>query len=76
VLKLFDNGQSPVPLEELQSSQQMQAGLAKGSSRASFCSGVCDRGRNPDMLERGTVDLYISKPISRWELLLSNTAGP
>ena len=29
----------------------------------------------PDTLERGIVDLYLSKPIARWQLLLGRTLG-
>ncbi|MCC6397906.1 MAG: ABC transporter permease subunit [Bacteroidetes bacterium] len=78
VLKLFGQQVSPpVPLEELAKAvQQMQAGLAGGLFTGIILFGVfATAGVIPDMLERGTVDLYISKPISRWELLLGKYCG-
>ncbi len=78
VLMLFGQQISPpVPPEELaQAVRQMQAGLAGGLFTGIILFGVfATAGVIPDMLERGTVDLYLSKPISRWELLLGKYCG-
>ena len=47
-----------------------------GCSSASSLFGVlATAGAIPDMLERGTVDLYLSKPLPRWQLLLGKYLG-
>jgi ABC-type transport system involved in multi-copper enzyme maturation permease subunit len=77
-LMLFGQQASPpVPLEELSKViRQMQAGLAGGLFTGIMLFGVfATAGVIPDTLERGTVDLYLSKPITRWQLLLGKYAG-
>lgn len=77
-LMLFGQQASPpVPAADLaRVVQQMQAGLAGGLFTGIILFGVfATAGVIPDMLERGTVDLYLSKPISRWQLLLGKYAG-
>ncbi len=77
-LMLFGQQVSPpVPAEELAKVvRQMQAGLAGGLFTGIILFGVfATAGVIPDMLERGTVDLYLSKPITRWQLLLGKYAG-
>ena len=54
----------------------MQAGFANALYAGLVLFGVfATAGVIPDMLEKGTVDLYLSKPISRWELLLGKYFG-
>lgn len=56
--------------------RQMQAGLAGGLFTGVMLFGVfATAGIIPDMLEKGTVDLYLSKPIARWELFLGKYLG-
>ncbi len=77
-LMLFGQQASPpVPLDEiLRVVQQMQAGLAGGLFTGITLFGIfAVAGVIPDMLERGTVDLYLSKPIARWQLLLGKYLG-
>lgn len=55
---------------------QMQAGLAGGMFTGLVLFGVfATAGIIPDALEKGTVDLYLSKPIARWELLWGKYLG-
>jgi ABC-type transport system involved in multi-copper enzyme maturation permease subunit len=78
-LMLFGQPASPVPVpfdELVKFIRQMQAGLAGGLFTGIMLFGVfATAGIVPDMLERGTVDLYLSKPIARWELLLGKYLG-
>jgi len=77
-LMLFGQQASPpVPVEDLaRVVQQMQAGLAGGLFTGIILFGVfATASVVPDMLERGTVDLYLSKPIPRWQLLFGKYAG-
>ncbi len=54
----------------------MQAGLAKGLFLGIMLFGVfATASVIPDALEKGTVDLYLSKPLARWELLLGKYVG-
>lgn len=78
VLKLFGQQASPpVPIEDIvRAVRQMQAGLAGGLFTGIALFGVfAVAGVIPDTLERGTVDLYLSKPLSRWQLLLGKYLG-
>ena len=67
----------PIPQEALvHSVRAMQAGLAGGLFTGIMLFGVfATAGLVPDMLEKGTVDLYLSKPVARWELLLGKYLG-
>ena len=54
----------------------LQAGLAGGLFTGIILFGIfATAGVIPDALEKGTVDLYLSKPIARWELLLGKYLG-
>ncbi|MDH3252430.1 MAG: ABC transporter permease, partial [Ignavibacteria bacterium] len=54
----------------------MQAGLAGGLFVGIILFGIfATAGIIPDMMEKGTIDLYLSKPIARWELLLGKYLG-
>lgn len=74
---LFGNPTPPV-------AQGALAGFA-GKLEAAFAGGLffgvvvfgvfATAGVIPDALEKGTVDLYLSKPIARWELLLGKYLG-
>jgi ABC-type transport system involved in multi-copper enzyme maturation permease subunit len=79
VLKVFGNPASPmaVPLEQFEPLVfGMQMSLAKGLFFGMMLFGVfATAGIIPDSLEKGTVDLYLSKPIARWELLLGKFLG-
>jgi ABC-type transport system involved in multi-copper enzyme maturation permease subunit len=78
VLKVFGNPVSPpTQLEELAPLVNgIQAGLAKGLFAGIMLFGVfATAGIVPDSLEKGTVDLYLSKPLARWELLLGKYLG-
>lgn len=55
---------------------QMLAGFAKGMFAGVVLFGTfATAGIVPDILEKGTVDLYLSKPLARWELLLGKYLG-
>ena len=55
---------------------KMEAGLTGGLFLGVVLFGVfATAGLIPDALEKGTVDLYLSKPIHRWELLLGKYTG-
>ena len=78
VLRVFGNPVSPpTQLEELAPLVNgMQAGLAKGLFAGIMLFGVfATASIVPDSLEKGTVDLYLSKPVARWELLLGKYLG-
>ena len=54
----------------------MQSGVAGGLFVGVVLFGVfATAGLIPDALEKGTVDLYLSKPVARWELLLGKYLG-
>jgi ABC-type transport system involved in multi-copper enzyme maturation permease subunit len=55
---------------------KMQSGFSGGLFLGVVLFGVlATAGAVPDMLERGTVDLYLSKPLARWQLLLGKYLG-
>lgn len=78
VLMFFGHPTSP-PLEKDQVEQAvatMQAGLAGGLMGGVFLFGIfATAGIIPEALEKGIVDLYLSKPIARWELLAGKALG-
>jgi ABC-type transport system involved in multi-copper enzyme maturation permease subunit len=54
----------------------MEAGFAAGLFAGVVLFGMfATAGVLPESLERGTVDLYLSKPIARWELLAGKYLG-
>lgn len=54
----------------------MQANLARGLFVGIMLFGVfATAGLVPDSLEKGIVDLYLSKPLARWELLAGRSLG-
>jgi len=64
----------PERLFEIVSS--VQASLARGLMLGvSILGVVATASAMPETMERGTVDLYLSKPIYRWELLLGRYLG-
>ena len=67
----------PMPSGELETLvTRMQASLADGLLFGIVLFGViATAGIIPSALERGTIDLYLSKPIARWELLLGKSLG-
>ncbi len=78
VLQMFGQQVSPVLPEEqvITAIRGMQAGLAGGLFTGIILFGIfATAGVIPDALEKGTVDLYLSKPIARWELLLGKYLG-
>jgi ABC-type transport system involved in multi-copper enzyme maturation permease subunit len=77
-LLVFGNPVSPpVPLAEISRIiGQMQTGLAGGLFSGVILFGViATAGLVPDVLEKGTADIYLSKPIARWQLLLGRYLG-
>jgi ABC-type transport system involved in multi-copper enzyme maturation permease subunit len=55
---------------------QMLAGFAKGMFAGVVLFGIfATAGIVPEVLEKGTVDLYLSKPLARWELLIGKYLG-
>lgn len=78
VVMFFGHATSP-PLEKTQVEQAvaaMQAGLAGGLMGGVFLFGIfATAGILPEALEKGIVDLYLSKPIARWELLAGKYFG-
>lgn len=78
ILSMFGQQASPVlPADQIATFvRQMQAGLAGGLFTGIMLFGVfATAGIIPEMLERGTVDLYLSKPVGRAELLLGKYSG-
>jgi ABC-type transport system involved in multi-copper enzyme maturation permease subunit len=79
VLKVFGNPTSPAPVPRDQFEPLvfgMQMGLAKGLFFGIMLFGVfATASIIPDSLEKGTVDLYLSKPLARWELLFGKFLG-
>jgi ABC-type transport system involved in multi-copper enzyme maturation permease subunit len=78
VLMFFGNPTSP-PLDQASLEQAvaaLEAGLAGGLMLGVFLFGLfATAGIIPEALEKGIVDLYLSKPIARWELLLGKSMG-
>jgi ABC-type transport system involved in multi-copper enzyme maturation permease subunit len=55
---------------------QMESSLANGLFVGVVLFGMfATAGVLPDALDKGTVDLYLSKPIARWELVLGKFLG-
>lgn len=78
VLKIFGNpvGEQVAESDFATLVHGMQAGLAKGLFFGIMLFGVFSTAAIiPESLERGTVDLYLSKPLARWELLLGKYLG-
>ena len=78
ILKAFGNPVGPpTPVEEIETLVfGMQTGLAKGLFFGIMLFGVfATASIIPDSLEKGTVDLYLSKPLARWELLFGKYLG-
>ena len=77
-LMLFGNASTP-PLDQAQLQHAvaaMEAGLAGGLMLGVFLFGLfATAGIIPEALEKGIVDLYLSKPIARWELLAGKSLG-
>jgi ABC-type transport system involved in multi-copper enzyme maturation permease subunit len=54
----------------------LEGSLASGLFTGIILFGIfATAGIIPDALDKGTVDLYLSKPLSRWELLLGKYLG-
>lgn len=78
VVRFFGNDVSPPLTGEMLDRfvAQMQSGFSGGLFLGVVLFGVlATAGAVPDMLERGTVDLYLSKPLARWQLLLGKSFG-
>ncbi len=77
-LMVFGNplGQ-PVPADAIASLvAQIQTTLAGGLMTGVFVFGIiATASLIPDALEKGTVDMYLSRPMWRWELLLGKHLG-
>ena len=77
-LLLFGNAFSqPVPPDAIASLvAQIQTSLAGGLMTGVFLFGIiATASLIPDALEKGTVDMYLSRPMWRWELLLGKHLG-
>jgi len=77
-LSIFGNAVTPAVAPEQLTDivTQMQATLAGGLFAGIALFGVLATSTAiPDMLERGVADMYLSKPLRRWELLLGRCAG-
>ena len=75
---LFGNPVSPeLPPEQMKEIVvQVQAALANGLFAGLVIFGIfATAGLIPDMLEKGTAELFLSKPIPRWQLLLGKYSG-
>ncbi len=78
VLTVFGNPAGPPVSEENLRAlvETWQAAMANGLFSGIVLFGVfATSGIIPETLEKGTVDLYLSKPIARWELLLGKYLG-
>jgi ABC-type transport system involved in multi-copper enzyme maturation permease subunit len=77
-LMMFGTPVSPaLPLDKVtEFVQTVQVGMAKGMFAGVILFGIfATAGIIPDTLQKGTIDLYLSKPIARWELLLGKYFG-
>lgn len=77
-LSLFGNPVTPpvAPEQLAELVTGLQAGLAGGLFAGIALFGVlATSSAVPDMLEKGVADVYLSKPLRRWELLLGRCAG-
>ncbi len=77
-LLVFGNPASaPVPADQFAGLVRLsQAGLAGGLFVGIILFGVfATAGVIPDTLDKGTVELFLSKPMARWELLLGRYLG-
>jgi ABC-type transport system involved in multi-copper enzyme maturation permease subunit len=77
-LTIFGNPAGPpVSAENIRDFvEKLQAGLPGGLFSGIVLFGIfATSGILPDTLEKGTIDLYLSKPIARWELLLGKYLG-
>ena len=77
-LTIFGNPVTPVVAQEQLAElvAQMQAGLAGGLFAGIVLFGVlATASAIPDMLERGVADVYLSKPLPRWQLLFARCLG-
>jgi ABC-type transport system involved in multi-copper enzyme maturation permease subunit len=78
VITMFGNPAAPAMTRETvgQALALVQASLAGGLYVGIILFGIfATAGIMPDMLEKGTIDLYLSKPIARWELILGKYLG-
>lgn len=78
ILKAFGNPVGPpIAVDEMETVVfGMQSGLAKGLFLGIMLFGVfATAGIIPETFEKGTVDLYLSKPLARWELLFGKYLG-
>jgi ABC-type transport system involved in multi-copper enzyme maturation permease subunit len=78
MLTIFGLPITPAVTQEqlVQIASMFQATLAGGLFGGLVLFGVfATAGVIPEMLEKGTVDLYLSKPLPRWELLLGKFLG-
>ncbi len=78
MLMLFGNPVSPeLPFDKMVFLvTEVQSGLANGLYAGLVLFGVfATAGLIPEMLEKGTIDLFLSKPIARWALLSGKYAG-
>jgi ABC-type transport system involved in multi-copper enzyme maturation permease subunit len=78
IVQFFGNQVSPPLAGEMldQFVAQMQSGFSGGLFLGVVLFGVlATAGAVPDMLERGTVDLYLAKPLARWQLLAGKFLG-
>jgi ABC-type transport system involved in multi-copper enzyme maturation permease subunit len=78
MLLIFGNPSSPaVPHAELaRIVGLLQTSLAGGLFSGVILFGIiATAGLIPDVLEKGTADIYLSKPIARWQLLLGRYLG-
>jgi ABC-type transport system involved in multi-copper enzyme maturation permease subunit len=72
-----------IPITSLMSTNEieklillLEVGLADGLFSGVVIFGViATAGIIPRMMDRGTIDLYLSKPIARWQLLLGKSVG-
>jgi ABC-type transport system involved in multi-copper enzyme maturation permease subunit len=78
VLRLLGNDVSPpVPADAFATTvMQVESSLAAGLFVGVVLFGLfATAGVIPDALDKGTVDLYLSKPMSRWEFLFGKYLG-
>lgn len=67
----------PMPVNDIEKLiRLLEVGLADGLFSGIVIFGViATAGIIPSIMDRGTIDLYLSKPIARWELLLGKSLG-
>jgi len=78
VITLFSQAMGPpVPIDQLeQAAYLMQMSLTGGLYTGIILFGIiATAGLIPETLEKGLIDIYLSKPLARWQLIIGRILG-